>query len=299
MFWVFLAGLLEGSLVDRLLSEGLSDIPGERLDSWIWPYHGLQLYRCYAESLLAQSSTPSASVEKLLNHQRINFFLATLSVSDCAAIGTALQSHPQTERLHIVNYAGCRMTDSGLAQLLPGLQRCKSIKAFSLAGNDLSSQHMSAVSGVLANNASTLGNVSLSGNMIGDEGLEKLSGSLKRCRTLTKLWLEVLGLTSRGASTLSDALSSLPSLEQLSVIGNDLGDNGIAQLANRLQFCTRLRWLDIARTALSSQSVPILNRLLLSMPSVQLKVDRRDFTEEDKQKLLCGVSPKRVLFIDF
>ena len=115
------------------------------------------------------------------------------------------------------------MQDAGLAQLLPGLQRCKSVQSLDFHGNSLSSQHMSAVSDVLVNNASTLEDVQLSANRIGDDGFEKLSEGLKQSKKLKQLlWLRENGLTSRSASTLFDVLSSLPSLDQVSVSGNDL-----------------------------------------------------------------------------
>ena len=294
-FWIFLAGLLEGSLVEALLAQALSDMPEQRLDTSIRSRHLLQLCRCYAESILAQCGTPSPTVDKLLNEYQVDFPWVSLSVSDCAAIGTVLQSHPETERLHRVAFGWCYMHDAGLAQLLPGLQHCKSIRSFDMHGNSLSSQHMSAVSGVLANNASTLEDVDLSFNRIGDDGLEKLFEGLKQCRNLQKLWLEDIGLTSRSALTLSDVLPRLPSLKKLSVSANDLGDNGIAQLAHVLQFCTRLKRLDIECTTLSSESFPILHRLLSSLPSLRLGVGSDDFSEEDKKKLLCGRFSGRII----
>ena len=296
MFWIFLAGLLEGSLVEALLAQALSDKPGWYLDSWMRRNHRHQLCRCYAESILAQSGTPSVSVDKLLNEYQVDLHYVSLSVSDCAAIGAVLQSHPQTERIHKVDFDGCSMQDAGLAQLFPGLQRCKSIKSFNMRVNSLSSQHMSDVSGVLANNASTLRNVDLSLNRVGDDGLEKLSKGLQQCRNLQELWLIHIGLTSRSASTLSGVLPSLPSLEKLSIRENDLGDNGIAQLAHGLHFCTRLKLLDITSTALSSESFPVLNRLLLALPSLQLKIQYPYFSEEDKKKLLRGVYVGRIKF---
>ena len=297
-FWIFLAGLLEGSLVEALLANALSDISGPRLDD-MSSLRFLQIYRCYAESLLAQSGTPSPSVDKLLNEDQVEFYFLSLSVSDCAVLGTVLQSHPQTERLHTVDFSLCYMHDAGLAQLLPGLQRCKFIKSFIMGGNNLSSQHMSAVSDVLANNASTLENVNLSYNEIGNDGLEKLSEVLKRCKKLKMLWLPGNGLTLGSASTLSDVLSSLPSLEGLSVGENDLGDNGMAQLTHGLQCCTNLTVLYIRKTALSSRSVPVLHRLLSSLPSLQLSVGSDDFSDEDTKKLLCGVSSARINYTHY
>ena len=63
-FWIFLAGLLEGSSVEKILARALSDMSGRCLHPMI---QLLQLCRCYAESLLSQSGTPSANVETLLH----------------------------------------------------------------------------------------------------------------------------------------------------------------------------------------------------------------------------------------
>ena len=292
-FWIFLAGLLEGSLVEALLARALSDVSGRCLNPWTRSCH-LQLCHCYAESFLAQSGTPSPSVDKLLKKYQVNYCRVSLSVSDRAAIGTVLKSHPQTERLHTVSFDYCSMHDAGLAQLLPGLQRCKSIKSFNVGRNNLSAQHMSAMCGVLANNAGTLEYVDLSFNRIGDDGLEKLSKGLERCRKLNELRLIKTDLTSRSASILSDVQSSLSSIAILSVGFNYLGDNGIAQLAKGLQFCTHLKWLNIEGTELSSHSFPVLHRLLSSVPSLQLGVGSDDFNEEDN--LLQSIHPGRIAF---
>ena len=119
MFWIFLAGLLEGSLVEALLAQALSDVSGQRLGRLTRPFL-LQLCHCYTESVLAPCGTPSPSVGKLLKEYQVNFAFVSMSVSDCAAIGTVLQSHPETERIHEVAFLYCHVHDAGLAQLLPG-----------------------------------------------------------------------------------------------------------------------------------------------------------------------------------
>ena len=293
-FWTFLAGVLEGRWIEALLSEALSGMAGSHLDYWSRHNHRLQLYRCYAESMLAQSGTPSASINKLLNDFQVKYVQVSLSVSDCAAICTALQSHPQTERIHTVHIVECNMHDAGLAQLLPGLLRCNSIKSFDMSHNIVSSQHMSVVSAILANNASTLEAVDWSGNRIGHASLEKLSEGLQHCRKLKELWLPGNDLTSRSAVTLSDLLPSLPSLEEFSVSENDLGANSMAQLAHGLQFCTHLKRLYLRGTALSSESFPVLHHLLSSLPSLKVVLGSHNFDRENKEKLLCGVSPGRI-----
>ena len=281
MFWVFLAGLLDGSLVKVLLDQALSSMTKEGR-SWNRSRQKLQLCRCYTESVLGRSGIPMASIGKFLKYQA-DFGSGYLSVSDCAAIGTVLQSHPQTERLPKINFDWCSMTDAGLAQLLPSLHHCNFIKFFHMVGNSLS-QSAAAMSGVITDNASTLKMVSLGYNRLGDIGLEKLSESLKRCRKL-QLDLRSNDLTSRSGATLSDVL---PTLEWLWVSGNQLGDSGMEQLAHGLQFCTHLQLLVISDTALSSRSISVLSHLLQLLPALQLGVGSGDFSKDEMKRLRHG-----------
>ena len=254
----------------------------------------VQVFRYYAESHLGQRGKPSSAVGRLLSiHDgQLDVSLNFLSVSDCAAIGTVLQSHPKAERITWVNFSMCRMTDSGLAQLLPGLQRCKSIGMFNVLGNSLSSQHMSAMSNILANNASTLSALSLGQNRIGDDGLDHLLERLKQCRGLKMLSLCMNGLTTRSDATLSDVLSGLSSLEDLVV--SVLGDDSMEQLAHGMQTCKRLKCLYVMPARLSTRSVPVLHRLLSSIPSLTLQAFENDFSEDAKKELYRRVSSHRI-----
>ena len=300
-FWVFLAGLLDGTMCEVLLDHALSGIlNATRFVLSISPQNVqvLQLYRCYAESLLAQSGTPSASIGKLLKMGAVDFPFIKLSAADCTVIGTVLQFHNQTEHVQLVDFLHCGMNDAKLAQLLPGLLCCKSMRIFFITGNRLSSQHMLAMSDILANSGSTLVKLDLEFNRIEDDGLDMLAQGLKRCRKLKTLCLSSTGLSSKSGSTLSNVLCSLPSLKNLEISHNSLGDGGIEQLANGLQLGTRLVQLNIRYTGMSSESIPVLLHLLSSLPSLQLVVGCLDFSEEGREKLACALPSEhqRVFF---
>ena len=243
MFWMFLAGLLDGKLVEALLDQALS-----RMSKWVpWTstHQKLQLCHFYTESVLGRSGTPSASIGKFLKEYQVDFSYASLSVSDCAAIGTVLQSHPQTERLHTVDFYSCYISDAGFAQLFSGLNQCSYIQKFRMGRNSLF-RSVAAMSDLIENNVSTLEAVLFSGITLGDSGLEKLATGLQRCVKLKWLQLRSNGLTSRSGATLSDVLCKLPALECLRVASNHLGDSGMEQLACGLKSCTRLEVLDIS-----------------------------------------------------
>ena len=285
-FWVFLAGLLRADMVEDFLRRLSKEIR-----NFLNKFRALlMLFRCFAESCLARSGSRSASVGKILKIQGFNFaaysFIAgRLSVFDCTAISTALQSHTASKEVHTVDVPGRFMTDAELEQLLPGLHCCTAIQKFNLSFNALTGQLMSEVGVILANNASTLESVGLSGNRIEDDGLEKLVPGIKQCKKLRSLFLTFTGLTSRRGSILGDVVSSLPCLEQLGISGNGLGDEGLEQLAGGLQLCASLRVLYINRLNLSAQSVPILTGLASSLPSLDEIHTWENFEEDDKMKL--------------
>ena len=291
-FWVFVAGLLDNDLVEVFLDKAVSEIPSHVPSVWVRHTHILPIFRCYTESCLGEKGTPSTGVGRLLTMVQLNIEFTFLSISDCAAIGAVLHTHPQTERIFTVNCHGCHMTDSGLSRLLPGLQRCKSIKTFDMTWNHLSSQHMLALSTLLADNAGTLERVDLASNAIGDDGVATLSEGLKHCTKLKTLFLAGNNLTSRSGATVSDVLPVLSTLERLSVGG--LGDDGMEQLAHGLQFCTRLKVLWISPTGWSSRSVPLLHRLLRSLSSLKLYAEENDFTKDALQQLRRRVGAHRI-----
>ena len=300
-FWVFLAGVLRGGILEAFL-RAMSDQP-----EVINPYsdlhvvHMLQLYRCFYESELGKRGAQSASVGTLLKKIPITnlFEPISLSVSDCAAISTVLRAHQETEKSRQVTFNLCIIPDAGFEQLLCGLQPCKSIQWFSMSHvfSSLPTQHMSSMGTILANSASKLEEVDLDDCVLGDDGLEQLAPGLQQCRNLIKLRLSKTSLTWRSAPTLRDVVSCLPRLEKLFVCGNDLHDSGMEQLASGLQHCTALQVLDVEYTKLSSRSVPVLCNLLFSLHLLnRVWVDGNGFTRNDLIKLLQSVQRDVDLF---
>ena len=232
-FWVFLAGLLRADMVEDLLQalDPEQIVVGKS-------YLMLTLFRCYAESCLARRRSQSASIGKILKGRSVDFFWHSLSALDCMAISTVLQSHTESKEVCTVNMSGCSMTDAGLAHLLPGLHCCKSIQGLDLTDNALTRRLMSEVGVILAANARTLIRLSLGGNGIGDDGLEKLAESIDQCKRLKSLSLFHAGLTSRSGLILGDIAAVLPHLQTLDISQNDLRDIGFQQMAGGLHICT-------------------------------------------------------------
>ena len=300
IFWVFLAGVLKGGILEAFL-RAMSDQPELIYVASNWcEVDMFQLYRCFYESELGKRGAQSASVGTLLKKiPRITLTTMSLSVSDCAALSTVLRAHHETEKFRQVQIDFCRIPDAGFEQLLCGLQPCKSIQKFSMADmiRSLPTQHMSSMGTILANSASTLEEVDLDGSVLSDDGLEQLAAGLQQCKNLKRLQLSKTRLTLRSAPTLRDVVSCLPRLEKLYVYRNDLHDSGMEQLASGLQHCTALQLLGVQYTKLSARSVPVLCNLLSSLHHLdRLRVRGNGFTVYDFSKLQQSVQRDVHLF---
>ena len=300
-FWVFLAGVLRGGILEAFL-RAMSDQPELiNITSYMYAVQRLQLYRCFYESELGKRGAQSASVGTLLKKiSSINLFgQMTRSVSDCAAISTVLRAHQETEKFRRVSFIACRIPDAGFEQLLCGLQPCKSIQKFTMRHvfPSLPTQHMSSMGTILANSASTLEEVGIENCVLGDDGLQQLAPGLQQCRNLKMLRLSNTGLTLRSAPTLRNVVSCLPRLEELFLSENDLHDSGMEQLASGLQHWTALQLLGVQFTKLSSRSVPVLCNLLSSLHQLnRVWVDGNGFTRNDLIKLQQSVQRDVHLF---
>ena len=145
-FWVFLAGVLRGGILEAFLRAMSDQLELINVASYLHPIAMLRLYRCFYESELGKRGAQSASVGTLLKKiPIINLFGSmSLSVSDCAVISTVLRAHQETEKSRQVTITYCRIPDAGFEQLLCGLQPCKSIQEFSMTDmiRSLPTQHM-------------------------------------------------------------------------------------------------------------------------------------------------------------
>ena len=293
-FWVFLAGVLRGGILEAFLRAMSDQLELINVSSYLHAVQMLQLHRCFYESELGRRGAQSASVGTLLKKiSSINLFgPMSLSVSDCAAMSTVLRAHQETEKFRQVQIDFCIIPDAGFEQLLCGLQPCKSIQEFSMRNmtSSLPTQHMPSMGTILANSASTLEMVDLQQSVLGDDGLEQLVPGLQQCRNLKMLQLRNTRLTLRSAPTLRDVVSCLPRLEELLVHGMDLHDSGMEQLASGLQHCTALKRLDVRYTKLSTRSVPVLCNLLSSLHRLHwLWIGGNGFTRNDLIKLQQSV----------
>ncbi|XP_072893711.1 ribonuclease inhibitor-like [Hemitrygon akajei] len=177
----------------------------------------------------------------------------------------------------------------------------------------------------------SLTELDLSDNKLGDSGVKLVFAALRNpeCK-IQKLRLREVGLTDSGAEDLVSALSTKPSLTELNLSGNELGDSGVklvsAALRNPECKIQKLRLRDVGLTdsgtedlisalstnpsltvlnlelnSLTDRSVPALRRLILTLLSLKLiELDGNRFSETGEKELrsLRGSRPGLIVILN-
>ncbi|XP_059816783.1 NACHT, LRR and PYD domains-containing protein 12-like isoform X1 [Hypanus sabinus] len=156
---------------------------------------------------LFESQNRRLAQDALGSVKKLSFSEITLTPIDCAVLSHVIGLCDTIKHLDLEN---CHIQCEGIQRLGLGLHKCQEL--------------------------------SLGQNELGDSGVKLVSAALRNpeCK-IQKLWLEDVGLTDSGAEDLVSALSTNPSLTELSLGYNSLTDG----------------------------SVPALHRLILTLPSLQ------------------------------
>ncbi|XP_072893245.1 NACHT, LRR and PYD domains-containing protein 3-like isoform X1 [Hemitrygon akajei] len=220
--------------------------------------------------------------------ETLSFSGMTLTPIDCAVLSRAIGLCDTIKHLDLGN---CHMQCEGIQRLGPGLHKCQES---SLGGNDL-----------------------------GDSGVKLVSAALRNpeCK-IQRLWLWDVGLTDSGAEELASALSTNPSLMDLDLSDNKLGDSGVKlvsaalrnpeckiqtleldnvgltdsgaeDLVSALSTNPSLTVLNLGSNSLTDRSVPALRRLILTHPSLEwIGLLRNQFSETGKKELSSLREPR-------
>ncbi|XP_031418685.1 NACHT, LRR and PYD domains-containing protein 3-like isoform X2 [Clupea harengus] len=161
-----------------------------------------------------------------------------LSPSQLSALAfVQLMSDQELEEFNLGDYGGGgspARSDVGLIRMLPVVEASRSVK---LVNCNITKKSCAVLSSALCSNCSSLRQLDLTDNYLGDSGVELLSTGLEHpdCR-LEKLELLGCKLTEKSCAALSSALSSNSSrLRQLDLGDNNLGDSGVELLSTGLK----------------------------------------------------------------
>ncbi|XP_072890933.1 NACHT, LRR and PYD domains-containing protein 3-like [Hemitrygon akajei] len=270
----------------------------------------------------------------------------TLTPVDCAVLSHAIGL---CNTIKDLNLEECNIQCEAIQRLGPGLHKCQELR---LGKNDLGDSGVKLVLSALGNTeckiqklelnnvgltdsgaedlASALSTkpsltgLDLGGNELGDSGVKLVSAALgnPECK-IQKLWLNNVGLTDSGAEDLASALSRKPSLTELNLSDNKLGDSGVKlvssalvntdckiqrlwmrkvgltdsgaeDLVSALSTKPSLMELDLGYNSLTDGSVPALRHLILTLRSlerIELWNNRFSETRGKELRSLRGVRP--------
>ncbi|XP_062398044.1 NACHT, LRR and PYD domains-containing protein 3-like [Sardina pilchardus] len=200
-----------------------------------------------------------------------------LTVKSCAALSSALRSNSSS--LRQLDLSGNNVGDSGVELLSTGLEHpnCR-LETLELQVCSLTVESCAALSSALRSNSSILRQLHLSGNNVGDSGVELLSTGLEHphCR-LETLGLQGCSLTVKSCAALSSAFrSNSSSLRQLHLSSNNVGDSGVELLSTGLEHPNcRLETLELQFCKLTERSCSSLAAALRSNPSSLRQLDLR------------------------
>ncbi|XP_072892526.1 NACHT, LRR and PYD domains-containing protein 3-like [Hemitrygon akajei] len=150
---------------------------------------------------LFESQNRGLAQDALGSVKTLSFRGMTLNPIDCAVLFHAIGLCDTIKHL---NLQDCHIQCEGIQRLGPGLHKCQELR--------------------------------LNNNKLGDSGVKLVSAALRNpeCK-IQRLWLYNVGLTDSGAEDLVSALSTNPSLTELDLSYNKLGDSGVKLVSAALR----------------------------------------------------------------
>ncbi|XP_072132888.1 NACHT, LRR and PYD domains-containing protein 3-like [Mobula birostris] len=333
VFLRFFAGLSNPMTV-RGLEEFLGPFPHQttcRVIDWVKEEVKRQSGNLWSESgkrsllntlhYLFESQNRGLAQEALVSVETFSFCQMRLTPMDYMVLSHVIGLCDTIKQLDL---GRCHIQREGIRRLGPGLHKCQNLR---LGANKLGDSGVKLVSAALRNpeckiqklglhkvsltqsgaddlasalcTNQSLRELDLSGNELGDSGVKLVSAALRNpeCK-IQKLDLENVGLTNSGAEDLASILSTKPSLTELKLTDNKLGDSGVklifASLWNleckiqtlelgkvgltdsgaedllpALSTNLSVTGLSLVSNSLTDGSVPALHRLMLTLSSLE------------------------------
>ncbi|XP_072132887.1 NACHT, LRR and PYD domains-containing protein 3-like [Mobula birostris] len=300
VFLRFVAGL-SNPMTARGLEEILGPFPHQttcRVIDWVKEEVKRQSGNTWSESgkrnllntlhYLFESQNRGLAQAALGSVKTLSFSRMTLTPIDCAVLSHVIGLCDTIKQLDLEI---CHIQCEGIQRLGPGLHKCQELR--------------------------------LSFNELGDSGVKLVSAALRNpeCK-IQKLWLDNVGLTDSGVEDLASALSTKPSLTELDLSDNKLGDSGVKlvsaalrnpeckiqklglnnvgltdsgveDLVSALSTNPSLTELDLRSNSLTDRSVPALRHVILTHPSLErIWLDWNRFSETGRKELRSLQEPR-------
>ncbi|XP_072720070.1 NACHT, LRR and PYD domains-containing protein 6 [Ciconia boyciana] len=200
--------------------------------------------------------------------QPCRFDQCQLTGACCGALASVLSTNPTLMQLDLAGNEDLR--DDGVRLLCEGLRRgaCR-LQTLRLGCCSLTAASCEALAAVLGA-VPSLVQLDLSDNPLGDGGLRELCAALAGpgC-SVQNLWLWRCRLTEASCEALAAVLPASPSLTELHLGDNELGDGGVRRLSEGLRDpACRLQTLRLWRCRLTEASCGALAAVLPASPSL-------------------------------
>ncbi|XP_042640828.1 LOW QUALITY PROTEIN: NACHT, LRR and PYD domains-containing protein 6 [Tyto alba] len=213
--------------------------------------------------LLCQALDQSGCKLKTLRFDRCQ-----LTGACCRALAPVLSVNPTLTELDLAGNEDLR--DGGVKLLCQGL-RCGScqLQTLRLGCCNITAAGCKDLAALLST-VPSLAELDLSDNPLGDDGVREVCEALTEPGgSVQKLWLWQCRLTEESCGALAAVLPASPSLTELHLGDNELGDGGVRRLSEGLRDpACRLRTLRLWQCRLTEESCGALAAVLPASPSL-------------------------------
>ena len=183
---------------------------------------------------------------------------------DASAATSLAEAFSANSMLANLNLRGNKISSFGASFLLQVLTTNSSLTKLDLSNNGIDLETIPTVSSYDSLDTTSLCNLNLSENKIGDSGVTFLAKVLTSNNSLTNLKLKSNKIGASGADSLSTALTVNSSLSSLDLMGNKLTDRGAAFLSEVLKVNSSLTDLNLSSNSIGDSGALSLSKALSS-----------------------------------
>ncbi|XP_032086130.1 protein NLRC5 [Thamnophis elegans] len=197
----------------------------------------------------------------------------------------------ESERLEILKLSGNSIGNKTLGKLAPILPYKKHLKILHLSRCQLDSEGLGHLAGILAK-CPQMEEINLSENNIGDKGVMSLMTPWPQSSQLRKIELKACHISDCASKTLIIGLSCCPSLEEIGLSWNELGDETAKELAMVLPGMIRVKILDLDKNSITVYGASMLARQLFRCPGIQTIRLWNNSIPRDVEQQLANQEPR-------
>ncbi|KAH7322795.1 hypothetical protein B0I35DRAFT_350252 [Stachybotrys elegans] len=192
----------------------------------------------------------------------------------------------QTKNLRTLDLDQTELGNRGVADMFSKLAQYRGpegsklpLRNLYLNGNGISVEAVEAIVAFLSSPHCGLTSIYMSTNPLGDEGVQTLAAALRNAPYLTRLFLQSVGVSTKGAIALCEALAGHPGIRSLDLgqayatqdlkqAYNYIEDAAVPSIANLLRKTTQLEYFNLGYCTISPSQLLTLSSAVLESPSL-------------------------------